>query len=203
MTDGDDDGFIGLPPGMTAATELPTGTTPQNRAERSRTRRDVSFSSEQPGGPPFPAARDYLTVPLGVLSEGSDGYPGDGEAVSTTRSGDSSRHRAPSWRLVIEGQEAVVVEGKVYLGRNPVAPREHPEAHVLSLGSAAKSVSKTHAMIELDADVLWVHDLHSTNGVYIVTADQEAIEVTPDNPCILPAGADLELGETVVRILHD
>ncbi|WP_229671342.1 FHA domain-containing protein [Salinibacterium xinjiangense] len=64
----------------------------------------------------------------------------------------------------------------------------------------AKSVSKTHAMLEVDADGLWVLDLDSTNGVWVVPAGEGAIEVEPGQRVAVPAGADLELGDLVIQV---
>jgi predicted component of type VI protein secretion system len=63
-----------------------------------------------------------------------------------------------------------------------------------------KSISKTHAMLELDAGDLLVHDLNSTNGVWVVPAGGEAIEVEPGEPVAIPAGGELELGDVVIRV---
>ncbi len=45
-----------------------------------------------------------------------------------------------------------------------------------------------------------MHDLHSTNGVWVVPAGGEAIEVEPDEPVSIPPGAELELGDVVIRV---
>ncbi|MBC7631902.1 FHA domain-containing protein [Aeromicrobium sp.] len=191
MTDGDDEGFIGLPPGMTAPVDSTSGTIKRDRPERPRSDRDeVVFFPVVPGAPPGAAA------------------PTAGQSASTPTIDDAtsisaSRHTAHGWRLVIEGREPVAVEGPLYLGRHPVAAADHPQARVLAVEDAAKSVSKTHALLEVDADGLWVHDLDSTNGVWVVPAGEDATEVTPGQRVAVPAGADLELGDLVIQVEHN
>ena len=82
----------------------------------------------------------------------------------------------------------------------PSAPPTHPGARTLAVPDPEKSISKTHAMLELDLGQLRVHDLHSTNGVWVVPAGGEAIEVEPDEPVSIPPGAELELGDVVIRV---
>jgi hypothetical protein len=57
-------------------------------------------------------------------------------------------------------------------------------------------------MLELEAGTLWAHDLDSTNGVWVVPAGQDAIEVTPGTRVAVPVGADLELGDLVIQVEH-
>ena len=77
---------------------------------------------------------------------------------------------------------------------------DHPQASVLAVDDAAKAVSKTHALLELDGGVLWVSDLDSTNGVWVVPAGEDAREVLPGTRAEVPAGADLQLGDLVIQV---
>ena len=190
MTDGDDKGFIGLPPGMTAPVDSTSGTIKRDRPERPRSDRDeVVFFPAVPGAP-------QATAPSTAEEPANTPTIDDATSISV------SRHTAPGWRLVIKGREPVAVEGPLYLGRNPVAAADHPQARVLAVDDAAKSVSKTHALLEVDPDGLWVHDLDSTNGVWVVPAGEDATEVIPGQRVRVPAGADLELGDLVIQIEH-
>ena len=113
----------------------------------------------------------------------------------------SSRH-AMTWRIVVPGVAPVAVFGVLYLGRNPVAPPGESGARVLPLPDSAKSISKTHARLEVEAGQLYVSDLDSTNGVWIVPAGEDAIEVQPGERAAVPAGSDLELGDFVIQVEH-
>jgi len=188
----DDDGFIGLPPGISLPPlDSDSGTVRRERPERPRTadRDEIVFFPVVPGIP-VPPPEPQVTQPIDPL-----------ELDDATRAV-ASRHAAPAWRLVIDGIPAVPVEGTLFLGRNPVATAGHPGAHLLALDDATKSVSKTHAMLELESGALWAHDLGSTNGVWVVPAGADAIEVVPGVRVEVPAGANLELGDLVIQVEH-
>ena len=188
VSDTEDEGFIGLPPGMAVPVDSTSGTVRRDRPERQRSDRDeIVFFPMVAGVPPL--------APAPAPVEGTPA-PGVDDATSIS----VSRHTEPRWHLVIQGREPVVVEGQLYLGRNPVAPADHPSARVLAVDDPAKSVSKTHAMLEVDADGLWVLDLDSTNGVWVVPAGEGATEVTPGQRIAVPAGADIELGDLVIQV---
>ncbi len=191
VSDTDDEGFIGLPPGMMAPVDSTSGTIKRDRPERPRAGRDeIVFFPVVPGTPsiaPAPAAEDTVVeIPA--------------PAVDDATSIRVSRHSAPGWRLVIDGRESVAVGGPLYLGRSPIATAGHPQASVFAVDDAAKSVSKTHALLELDGGVLWVSDLDSTNGVWVVPAGEDAREVLPGTRAEVPAGADLQLGDLVIQV---
>lgn len=108
---------------------------------------------------------------------------------------------APSWKLQLpDGGATVTLEATVLIGRNPAASVDWPQATLLPVADLTKSVSKTHALLEIDGGELWVHDLDSTNGVYVVVGD-DVVEAVPGSRIAVPADADLELGEFVMRVV--
>ena len=187
----DDDGFITPPPGLI---NPDSGT--HRRARPERTVRipndEIVFVPAAPG------------VPLALPQD----EPGPVEPDAFMPPGASTEMQAtvpiPSaWRLVIPGvAEPVLVDATapLFLGRAPVAPPDRPGAQVLAVPDPEKSISKTHAMLELELGELRVHDLHSTNGVWVVPAGGEAIEVEPGEPVVIPPGAELELGDVVIQV---
>jgi hypothetical protein len=187
----DDDGFIGLPPGMAPIPVDPdSGTVRRERADRAPESEGIVFFPVMPGVP-APA--------VGVV-EAQATEPLDPEELEGATSASlPRRHTAAGWQLRVGGR-LVPVEGVLYLGRNPVATAVHPGAPVLAVNDERKSVSKTHAMLEVDADGLWVHDLDSTNGVWVIPAGGEPIEVMPGRREAVPAGAVLELGELPLHV---
>ncbi|MBK4346251.1 FHA domain-containing protein [Lacisediminihabitans sp. G11-30] len=107
----------------------------------------------------------------------------------------------PGWRIILpRGGQVVPLAGALYIGRNPVRTADRPDAELVAVDDPAKSLSKTHALLEVDDDVLYVHDLDSTNGVYIVQPDASVVDVEPGRRAAVAAGAELELGEYVVRV---
>ncbi len=160
MGNDENDGFIGLPPGMV---DSGTFRTPA-RTERPRAEKpDVVF---------------VPTVP---------GMPIDAPAVEQ------------NWVLTLPDGSTETVSGAVVIGRNPEAPAHWPTARPLAVADTTKSVSKTHALVELDGSGLWVHDLDSTNGVWVVVGD-DATDVAPGRRAGVPVGASIELGDFVIRV---
>ena len=107
---------------------------------------------------------------------------------------------APAWKLHLpDGGATVTLGATVLIGRNPAASADWPLATLLPVADLTKSVSKTHALLEIDGAELWVHDLDSTNGVYVVVGD-DVVEAVPGTRVRVPADADLELGEFVMRV---
>jgi len=203
-----DDGFIGLPPGiLPVSPDTDSSTVRRERPERARTERpEIVFfpagaaPAPAPVAPPVPEPTAAPPAPPPAVQAPPPSPPAP-EVDDETRAV-PSRHAAPSWRLSIPGHDEVVLDGVLFLGRNPVATGGHIGARVLAIDDSSKSVSKTHAMLEVDSAGLWVHDLDSTNGVWVVPAGQDAIEVVPGTRVAVPAGADLEIGDVVIQIEH-
>ena len=195
----DDDGFIGLPRGM-APINPDSGTVRRERPERPRTEREeIVFFPAAPGVPPVVEPVEPVVEP--VETPTTEPYA-RAELDEATRASLPRRHAAAVWRIYVAGR-AVPIDGWLYLGRNPEATAEHPDAPVLAVDDPRKSVSKTHALLEVDGETLWVHDLESTNGVWVIPSGGEPIEVVPGARTAIPAGAVLELGELALDIQHE
>lgn len=107
-----------------------------------------------------------------------------------------------TWLLALADGNKVVVERTMLIGRNPAANPDWPGAGLLSVTDPGKSVSKTHAVLQLTADgKLFAHDLHSTNGVFVLRPGEGSppgtseIEVVPGSPVQLELGFTLALGQ--------
>ena len=191
----DDDGFISLPPGFVDAD---SGTHRRPRPERTERipSDEIVFVPVVPGAPPVP-------TPAPVIEEAQ---PAENTAAEVDSVDDDEtrivppRRVTPSWRLTIPGIDApVVVEGALFLGRNPASTDEFPQAELLVVPDPSKSISKTHALLELDGG-LWVHDLDSTNGVWVVSPGESPSEVTPGTRAPVTPGSDLELGDVIIQV---
>lgn len=214
MSDAEDNPFlIASPPGVPVP-KIPARSEASGAVEEAEAAPE-SFISLPPGvadsgtyrvanprvvPPPAPKHRDDI-----VFFPASPGVPAqaptlvhDDNDLEETR---AARAIPRQWRLVLpEDAGTLSVGGATLLGRNPACTAERPEAELLLLMDSAKTLSKTHAMLEIDGEQLWVHDLDSTNGVFVISADGDAIEVTPGTRSLVPANADLELGEYVIRV---
>lgn len=107
---------------------------------------------------------------------------------------------APTWRLTLPSGETVVVDGALFLGRNPTRAEGDLAGALLPLADETKSVSKTHALLTVDAEGLWVTDLDSTNGVYVALPEGDGEQAEPGERLRVPAGSDIVLGEFVIQV---
>ncbi|WP_448810347.1 FHA domain-containing protein [Agromyces bauzanensis] len=105
-----------------------------------------------------------------------------------------------AWRLRGPGGLEVLLLRPVVLGRDPSPDPGRPDAAVIRLEDPARSVSKTHARIEVVDGRATITDLSSTNGTRVLTPDGEARELDPGRPVEAPSGSTVLLGELAVRL---
>jgi hypothetical protein len=87
------------------------------------------------------------------------------------------------WRLrTDDGFEVALTASKIVLGRNPSTGELDVEA--LAIPDTTRTLSKTHARLDLVDGAWTVTDLGSTNGVLVVDADgaEELIPVNEATP---------------------
>lgn len=104
----------------------------------------------------------------------------------------------PIWRLVLPGARSIPVTRTVLVGRNPsraAGAADAADAELIALDDPTSTVSKTHAALTADGDVLTVTDLHSTNGVVVGGARAE-----PGRPVPVGDGVEILLGDLRVRV---
>ena len=104
------------------------------------------------------------------------------------------RPAAPAWRLRGAGGVDVRVDRGTVLGRDPLVDPASGHAAV-ALADPARSVSKTHALVQVVAGRLVVTDLGSTNGVRIWPLGDGPADIPPNVPTEVPDGATLLLGD--------
>lgn len=109
-----------------------------------------------------------------------------------------------SWRLELADGQRLTVERSIVVGRDPAPVPARPHAVLVAVDDPARSVSKTHAIIDLEGAELSVTDLHSTNGVH-VTDPQDGGErdLVSGGRAVLQAGARIELGSFVVGVIRE
>ena len=81
-----------------------------------------------------------------------------------------------------------------------VAAPPFSDARGVAVEDPARSVSKTHALVEAARDGISITDLHSTNGVRIRTDDVEPHELAPGIPAVVLPGSSLLLGDLELRV---
>lgn len=109
-----------------------------------------------------------------------------------------ARRRRPTWKLTAAGRTVALVADVVILGRQPAPDPAYPRAQLVVVDDGTRTVSKTHARLELKSDGWQVTDLHSTNGVLIPTLMGTEEEIGPGSP--VPAGDRFRLGDTQVTL---
>src|SRR5690348_5298395 len=155
MADTDDDGFIGLPPGIfeSGTFKLPPKT------ERPRVEREeIVFVQAAPGVTPVipDAAPATEEEPVSYETQREPFESASVESASVPV--DAPQEPAPvtapapviSWRILLpEGRDAVV-QTVLLVGRNPAPFDAYPGAELLPVEDSTQSVSKTHAAFEVD-----------------------------------------------------
>jgi len=103
--------------------------------------------------------------------------------------------------LVLPDGARLPLDGAVLLGRDPAGIPEHPGARLLAVSDPGKTVSKTHALLERDPTgrSVRVHDLFSTNGVAVDTAESRTL-VPPGGLADAPVGSSILLGSFVIEV---
>lgn len=108
--------------------------------------------------------------------------------------------QAATWRLTLADGQSLTVASALFIGRNPSRTAHDSEGDLLPVDDQTKTVSKTHAFIEVDAAGLWVTDLDSTNGVFVALPDDDGVQAEPGERVAVPAGGDIVLGEFVIQV---
>lgn len=108
------------------------------------------------------------------------------------------RKRIP-WALVPpSGTPIDLTSTVVILGRRPGPDSSYPDAQLVPISDETRTVSKTHARLELRGDTWYVTDLHSTNGVLFATLMGTEVEAPPGEE--IEAGERFFLGDAEVRL---
>jgi hypothetical protein len=190
---------VGAPP--VAAPSLPTPS-------------PAPWPAAAPADPVFvPGPRGLVTAVPGVASHAAPPPPplpevapaaaqlfaedDDLQSTRLARAADASR----PWILTFpDGSRHAVGATPIVFGRGPAAPASHPDATPVSLLDPRKSISKTHTVLAVDNGMLWVTDLHSTNGTTVTNPVGEATSCPPGIAMPIGEGWTLGIGELTIRV---
>lgn len=153
-----------------------------------------SVSPPPPPTPPQAASPFAGLPPLVGLAPQAAALFADDDDLDSTRMVQSGASARP-WTLMPASGRSIRVGGSIAFGRAPTAPADHADAHPIALDDPYKSVSKTHAVIVPRDGMLWVTDLHSTNGTTLTNTIGEATSCPPGVAMPLGEGWTLSLGE--------
>ncbi|NNH04360.1 FHA domain-containing protein, partial [Microbacterium ulmi] len=91
-----------------------------------------------------------------------------------------TRRKRTPWTLVPpSGRSIPITSDVVILGRRPGADPAFPDAQLVAIDDDTRTVSKTHARLELRDDAWTIVDLDSTNGVLLTDAAGAEVEAAP------------------------
>jgi hypothetical protein len=99
-----------------------------------------------------------------------------------------AKRKRTTWSLApVHGTPLPLTSDVVIVGRRPAADPELPDAQLLAVDDETRTVSKTHARLELRDERWYITDLDSTNGVLFTTLMGTEVAATP--------GVEMEAGE--------
>jgi FHA domain len=126
--------------------------------------------------------------------------PAEVEAVEErTRQVTRARRAIKQWRVHPEFGDEFVVSSTAFIGREP--SRGAVESGTLiAIDAAATTVSKTHARLDVRDGALFVTDLDSTNGTFLVDANDDMVQCEPRVETRVAPGWSLELGAFAVAV---
>jgi hypothetical protein len=186
-----------------SAPEIPAATTPRSAADAVPPAILISavptFDQEATTTPPRPSsafgppAADPAPVAVAAQPDLESEPDSDRTQLST-------RRRAARWRLVLPDGRAIVVATTTLIGRNPGSSARFPGAKLERVEDPAKSVSKTHAVLQSDSEGLWITDLGSTNGVILTQPDGAEVDLEAEVRTLVLVGATVDLGDFVMRV---
>jgi hypothetical protein len=139
----------------------------------------------------------------GSADDGSDDAGSDDAGSDDAGPDDTviAARRRPIWRLLPSEGTPITLTGAVAIvGRRPAADPLYAGAQLVAVFDETRTVSKTHARLELHGEHWTIVDLRSTNGVVLFGASGED-ELTPDHP--RPATERFLLGDAEFRLAVD
>ncbi|MGW9112080.1 RDD family protein [Microbacterium sp. NPDC055683] len=185
-------------------------------AARGRARARVTASPSTPARPAAPAP----AAPAGRDRQGLiDSVPG-GAGPSSAPSGpapSAPAHAAPSApvlapeapdpfppariRVRLDTGEEYLLAGRCLIGRLPVAEPGETVAYALPVQDGARSVSKTHFVLDVRTAGMTVTDRRSGNGTSIIRSGVEHPAVA-DIPFPVYPGDRIRFGDRTMEVLH-
>lgn len=153
----------------------------------------VPFQASPPPPPPPPPTAP-MSPSASAPSIPSEPLP---ELEESTRV--VTRRSTTTWVLGMPGGATVPILRSALIGREP-ANRAEETHSLIRLTDPDPSVSKTHALIEVDESGLRVTDLGSTNGTVVIDPIGNETPCVPDEPMSVVAGGSIEFGTYPVYV---
>lgn len=108
------------------------------------------------------------------------------------------------WQLVLEDGSQLPIERSTLLGRSP-ANDDGADHALISLPDLSRSISRVHALVEPDADCLWLTDAGTTNGTRAASPSASGgtvieTRLRPGERVAVRAGGSIGLGDRTLRV---
>lgn len=114
----------------------------------------------------------------------------------------SSRKAPFIWKMRYADQ-TIPLQKQLVIGRKPQPVQGYESAQLVALADPNRTVSKNHATIELRDDLLWITDLSSTNGTFIINQDHEEITCSPGIALPIGSGSQVCFGEFITTFVFE
>lgn len=154
--------------------------------------------------PGMPQRTEPVEPPSEVVSRGyasiAEQLFAEDEGLFHTRLVQQTNAALP-WSVCLPDGSERLLQGALVLGRNPSIPPGSGAVQV-SVTDPDRSVSKTHALLEVRDGLPWVTDLHSTNGTTLTNDIGEALVCDPGAAVPVGDGWVVGLGQCELRIVR-
>jgi hypothetical protein len=186
------DGVPATPPVLGLAPPVPPASVPEGASSAPAT-------PAMPSVPASPAA-PFASAPPAATSS-TVASPGLASSAPPTAS--VSVRPATSPRLVLPDGAVLPLSAGLIVGRDPQHQDGYGVSALARLHDVERSVSKTHAVLGVSEGRVWIIDLNSTNGTFMVAPDGTLTPCPPEVATELDPGADIRFGEYRVRVALD
>jgi hypothetical protein len=105
-------------------------------------------------------------------------------------------------RVVFDDGKRIELRDLLVIGRQPSIPQTHPQSETYALDDPTRTVSKTHFVIGVDTNSMWIEDLGSANGVVIKRRDFPDQFLNKFRAELLD-GATIHFGDRWCRVSRD
>ena len=193
---------IGMPPGMDV--NLDTVPSSDNVTPIPVAKPEFGPAPTLFGGAPAPVAPAQVPTPATPATQATPAPPVPTPATPATPAAPAAPAApASSPRLVLpDGVVLSLAEGLI-VGRDPQQQDGYGVSTLAPLHDVERSVSKTHAVLGVSEGRVWIIDLNSTNGTFMVAANGTLTPCPPEVATPLEPGADIRFGEYRVRVAVD
>lgn len=158
---------------------------------------------------------DRLIATLDADSGVSTGFGGGSQEGRTTlslaRPEAPRRNAAPSQRwdagdlggpvvLRFDNGDVVATLAVGVVGREPASVEAYPDGVLVTVADPTRSISKSHFAFGPTDGGVWVEDLRSTNGTFVVDGSGDRSRVSPGTRVAVQIGSLIEFGDRTARL---